>query len=83
MGLLRSPDRQHRLGDVVVKPWWQSKTIWFNLAVLAATFLTDPSNELTTLGIDPRYAERGVAIGNLILRLVSTAQIVWSRTASA
>ena len=59
------------------KSWYTSKVLWFNALVLLGTFLVDPGNELTKLGVDPTYAERSVAVGNMLLRFVSTAQLVF------
>jgi hypothetical protein len=63
------------------KPWYYSKTLWFNVVVLIGTFLVDPSNELEKLGFSGMWAERAVAVGNMLLRIASTAQLVFQRTA--
>jgi hypothetical protein len=63
------------------KPFYQSKTFWFNLAVLVGTFLVDPNNDLETFGITSAWVQRTVAAGNIILRFASTAQLVFQRTA--
>lgn len=59
-----------------IKPWWQSRTLWVNALILLGTFLVNPDNELQKLGIPPVYAERAVAIGNMLLRLMTSAQLI-------
>ncbi len=63
----------------MTKPWYTSKTIWFNVVVLVGTFLVDPSNELQKLGLAPERALQAAALGNAILRFASTAQLVFQR----
>jgi hypothetical protein len=60
------------------KQWWQSKTVWFNLA---AAFLTLLEASLGVLR--PVVGESGygylvflIALGNLILRFTTTTGIV-------
>lgn len=65
------------------KPWYLSRTLWFNVAVLLGTFLVDPSNELSKLGLPPETATRAVTIGNMLLRLTSTAQLIFQRGGGA
>lgn len=73
-----------RVGAVMdTKMWWRSKVLWFNIAVLIGTFLVDPSNELSKLGLPPETATRVVTIGNMLLRLTSTAQLIFQRGGGA
>lgn len=59
------------------KPWWQSKTIWFNLftAVLIATELQ--LGVLKTAMPDWAYAWAGfaLAMANVVLRTISSAAL--------
>lgn len=62
------------------KPWWQSRVVWFNLAVLAFTFLVDDviAQHLRDLGLSDQMALRITAVGNIGLRCVSMAKLVLS-----
>ena len=59
------------------KPWWQSRTLWFNALVVLATFLVDPSAQLETMGLPPETVVRIVAAANGILRIVSIGAVVF------
>lgn len=59
------------------KPAWQSKTLWFNVVVLIATFVVDPSANLETMGIPSAWVVRLVAIGNGVLRIASIGAVVF------
>lgn len=54
-----------------MKPWYQSKTIWLNIAATAATL----GDALTGAGILGPQAAAAVAIGNVLLRAVTTTPI--------
>ncbi len=60
------------------KPFWQSKTFWFNFALLMFTFLVDVPKELRALGVREDLALRVATIGNMGLRFISVAQITLS-----
>ncbi len=56
-------------GDgVKTKPWYTSKTIWFNLF---GTFLAVASTNPALIPVDPQIVAGVVSIGNILLRTVS------------
>lgn len=59
------------------KPWYQSKTLWFNAVVVLATFLVDPSAQLETMGFPPETVVRIVAVANGVLRVASIGAVVF------
>ena len=61
-----------------MKPWYQSKTVWINVGVLIFSFLVDLPAELRELGVSDDAALRIGTIGNIGLRLISTAKLVLS-----
>ena len=56
------------------KPWWQSKTVWFN-------FPSGSLDLLQTLGgfgvIPPGVLTMGTAVGNVLLRIVTSQPLSW------
>jgi hypothetical protein len=62
----------------VDKPYWQSKTFVFNLAVLLCTFAVDLPAELRALGVPEIWAVRVSTIANIGLRFISVAKITFS-----
>ena len=73
-----------RVGALMdTKIWWRSRVLWFNVLVLIGTFLVDPSNELSKLGLPPETSMRVVTVGNMVLRFASTAQLVFQRGGGA
>lgn len=65
------------------KPWWKSKTLWFNVLVL---MLTAAESQLNLLkGALPGGLFTWVAFGlpviNAALRLISTTALVWKAPA--
>lgn len=62
------------------KPWYRSKTIWLNLALLVFTFLVDLPAQLRDLGVDEQTAMRVATIGNIGLRFLSVAKITFAAT---
>ena len=62
------------------KPWWKSKTIWFNVLALLSAFFTGANEFLHVLevSLDPKtYAIVGflVAVANITLRNITTQTI--------
>lgn len=57
---------------------WASKSLWFNVAVLAVTFMVDMPAELRALGVPEVYALRVATIANMGLRLISVGRIVFA-----
>lgn len=61
----------------MTKPWWKSKTIWFNIVVaglvaLEASFsMLQPILPVNTYGILTTV----LAVGNAILRVISKTQL--------
>jgi len=51
----------------VKKPWYKSKTLWFNV-VSGAVML---ASEAASLGIDPKISAAVITVGNLVLRLLT------------
>ena len=63
------------------KPFFQSKTFWWNaltIAGLIGSFLIDPKNGLDQV-MDPQVLLGLNAAGNILLRFVSAAQVVLFR----
>lgn len=57
------------------KPWYLSKTLWFNIITILAAILAVP--EITSI-IPPEFLKYIVAlngIGNIILRVISATQL--------
>ena len=55
-----------------MKKWFQSKTIWFNAVLFVVPLVVDG---LTSLSLPPDVLAAVVAIGNVILRIVTNASI--------
>lgn len=57
---------------VTPKPWWESKTNWFNALTIAAAVLGFIIDMQTVAGlpfdIDPRWLAIGLGVTNIILR---------------
>ena len=49
------------------KPWWQSKTLWFNIASLAVA----AGSGALGIPIPPKVAVPVVTIGNAALRIIT------------
>lgn len=60
-----------------MKPWYRSKMVWFNLAFLLGSFLTDPNNGLMDLGLSQSQLVAVSAAGNIILRFKTFAEIAF------
>lgn len=59
------------------KKWWQSKTLWFNIAMAAATTAEASFGLLQPVLPGNEYASLAfvLAIGNAMLRIISTQGI--------
>ena len=59
------------------KPWWQSKTIGFNVLVIGASLITAATPELQKHMTAENYAvlANAIALGNAILRLYTNKPI--------
>jgi hypothetical protein len=57
------------------KPFWKSKTIWFNVAVFFLTWLTAHSAILPALGANTQLQVSIISVANLILRYLTTKPI--------
>ena len=55
-----------------MKKWFQSKTIWFNAVLFVVPLVVDG---LTSLSLPPDVLAAVVAIGNVVLRIVTNASI--------
>lgn len=57
------------------KPWYESKTVWFNAVVMALSvviyLLEGASGGAIDLGIPPEMVALGLGIANLVLRFVT------------
>ena len=66
------------------KPWYESLTLWFNVAAMAvaiAGIFVDPS-----IGADPRVvaiATAVVTVGNAVIRVLRTSQPIQGTPAAA
>lgn len=58
-----------------MKPWWQSKTIWFNGAAIGATWLVNHLGVLQAAGISPEVQTLLIAGINLVLRFQTTQAV--------
>jgi hypothetical protein len=54
------------------KPWWQSKTIWLNLALILGAFAEDFTGWLASIGITEGWLIGALGIANLALRSITT-----------
>lgn len=54
------------------KPWWQSRTLWFN--AIGLTLMTVQALSGANV-IPPEYAVPALAVGNAVLRFVTTQPI--------
>lgn len=66
------------------KPWWRSKTVWFNLATTLPLLLEAAAANLGVLQplLDARHYPllvAGITLGNLWLRAVSASGIQWRK----
>lgn len=61
------------------KPFYASKTFWFNAALLTGTFLVDLPKELKELGVPESSAVMVATVGNMILRFLSVARITFGK----
>lgn len=50
------------------KPWWQSATIWVNVAGAVAAWLLENSDVLGSAGIDPAAQMAILAVANIVVR---------------
>jgi len=57
----------------VKKPWYKSRTLWFNVASGATTALIAAVGPDS--GVPATIALVVTALGNLVLRIISTAQL--------
>lgn len=60
---------------MISKPFWQSKTFWFNAAVLGATTLLNHRGIMAQLGLDADLQAMIIAGANLLLRLLTTTGV--------
>src|SRR5579872_5781956 len=54
------------------KPFWKSRTFWFNAAVLSATWLLNHKGVMAQLGLDADAQAMLIAGANLVLRFLTT-----------
>jgi len=59
---------------MVTKPWYQSKTLWFNIIGLVVAAAGEFSNAFPS-GQVAKISGFVLTIGNIILRLITTTQI--------
>ena len=66
------------------KPWYESKTIWFNAVVMALSaiiyMLEGASGGAIDLGIPPEMVALALGIANLILRFVTVEAVTVGQT---
>ena len=62
----------------LVKPWWQSKVIWFNLFVVGASLITNATPALEQYMTPENYGLLTSIVGviNALLRLSTSQAIV-------
>ena len=62
----------------LVKPWWQSKVIWFNLFVVGASLITNATPALEQYMTPANYGLLTSIVGviNALLRLSTSQAIV-------
>lgn len=69
---------------VTPKPWWESKTVWFNgltmLVVFLALIMQMSDAGTLPFPVDPKWIVFLQAIINLILRFVTNAPVTASKT---
>lgn len=63
--------------ESVIKPWWRSKTLWFNAVVIALATAEASFGVLQPLLPANAYAclTFGLAVGNAVLRFISNTQL--------
>lgn len=64
--------------EVSVKPFWKSKTLWLNAAVVVdagASFVTGHPSLLASTGLSPATQALVVAVANAIVRFKTTQAI--------
>lgn len=66
-----------------IKPWYHSKTIWFNIIIAALTALEAVAGLLQPLVPGNIYAYGMVllTVGNAVLRIISAQALTFSNTA--
>lgn len=63
---------------VETKPITQSKTIWFNVAAIVATYILGHEGALAALGLDAQTVVLVVGAANLVLRAISSKALTFS-----
>jgi hypothetical protein len=62
------------------KPFWMSKTLWFNFLAGAATYLLNHSGAFSALGLTPEWQTTIILAVNVILRCVTNAPLTTRMT---
>jgi hypothetical protein len=55
--------------EIKAKPWWKSRTVWFNVASAIVTLAAAP------IGLSPATAAIVTAVGNVVLRTTTSGPV--------